>query len=176
MRVLLLLSLFICNSVLSQTVPVVTGSKITQLEAQKILDHHNKVRKQVKTEKLTWSNSLSAYAQQWAENLAQNKNCRLVHSNCVDNTGKRLGENLFWGSDQTAYSPIDASISWYEEISYYDGGPVGGSRFGKYGHYTQMVWKTTREVGVGVAYCKDGGIIVCASYYPSGNVIGQTAY
>lgn len=176
MRFLLLLTLSIFNSAFSQTVPLETGSKITQQDAQKILDHHNKVRKQVKTEKLVWSNSLSAYAQQWADNLAQNNNCKLEHSKCQDNTGKRLGENIYWGSDRTVYSPIDASLSWYSEISFYGGGPIGGSRFNKYGHYTQMVWKSTKEIGVGVAYCKDGGIIVCASYYPAGNVIGESAY
>jgi hypothetical protein len=39
-----------------------------------------------------------------------------------------------------------------------------------------MVWKGTREMGLGVAYTKKGGIIVVASYYPAGNVIGELPY
>jgi hypothetical protein len=39
-----------------------------------------------------------------------------------------------------------------------------------------MVWKTTREVGVGVAYCQSGGIIIVASYYPTGNMMGEYPY
>jgi hypothetical protein len=39
-----------------------------------------------------------------------------------------------------------------------------------------MVWKSTKEVGVGVAYCKNGGIIVSASYFPAGNIVGETPY
>jgi uncharacterized protein YkwD len=176
MRILFYLLLIISQQTFAQGVPQQTGSQISQIDAQKFLDHHNKVRKEVGAEKLTWSNSLSAYAQQWADQLAQYKNCRLVHSDGIDNSGKSIGENLFWGSDKTVYKPNDASISWYEEISNYRGQPIGGPGFGKYGHYTQMIWKTTKEVGVGVAYCSNGGIIVCANYYPAGNFTGQTPY
>jgi pathogenesis-related protein 1 len=176
MRILFYILLFISQQSIAQNVPQQTGSQISQQDAQLFLDHHNKVRKEVKAEKLTWSNSLSAYAQQWAEQLAKTNNCRLVHSNCVDNSGKSIGENLFWGSDNTMYKPIDASISWYKEISKYYGQPIGGPGFDKYGQYTQMIWKNTKEVGVGVAYCSNGGIIVCANYYPAGNYIGQTPY
>lgn len=46
----------------------------------------------------------------------------------------------------------------------------------KVGHYTQMVWNYTREVGAGVAYCPGGGIVVVASYHPAGNIIGSVPY
>jgi hypothetical protein len=39
-----------------------------------------------------------------------------------------------------------------------------------------MVWKNTKEVGVGIGYCKNGGIIIVASYFPAGNYIGQYPY
>ena len=44
------------------------------------------------------------------------------------------------------------------------------------GHYTQMVWNNTKEVGVGIGYCKTGGIIIVASYFPAGNYVGQYPY
>lgn len=89
--------------------------------------------------------------------------------------GRSLGENIFWGSSSDAYSPLDASGSWYEEKQQYRFGPISNVSDGT-GHYTQMVWKDTREMGLGVAYTKKGGIIVVASYYPAGNVIGQLPY
>ena len=141
---------------------------------QQVLEHHNKIRKLVKVPPLQYSASLSAYAQQWAEHLAS-RGSRIYHSDCVHPDGRDLGENIFWGSSAEAYSPLDASGSWYEEKQQYRYGPISNFSDGT-GHYTQMVWKDTREMGLGVAYTKKGGIIVVASYYPAGNVIGQLPY
>lgn len=40
------------------------------------------------------------------------------------------------------------------------------------GHFTQMVWKGTKEIGVGKAFSKDG-VYVVVHYHPGGNVMGQ---
>ncbi len=43
------------------------------------------------------------------------------------------------------------------------------------GHYTQMVWDDTKEVGI--ASVKNNGVVyVVARYYPAGNWIGQYPY
>ena len=39
------------------------------------------------------------------------------------------------------------------------------------GHYTQIVWRTTREVGCAKAEGRQFDFLVCR-YYPAGNVIG----
>ncbi|MEI6088085.1 MAG: CAP domain-containing protein [Bacteroidota bacterium] len=44
------------------------------------------------------------------------------------------------------------------------------------GHYTQMVWKNTKEVGVGVSTCPNGAIIIVANYFPAGNYMRQFPY
>lgn len=41
------------------------------------------------------------------------------------------------------------------------------------GHFTQVVWKGSREIGVGKARSNDGKILVVANYRPAGNVIGR---
>jgi uncharacterized protein YkwD len=177
MRITIFLSLLLLsNFTKAQQIPQITGSAVNAADAKKFLAHHNKVRAQVGVGELKWSAKLSTYAQAWAEKLATSNNCKLKHSECVDKDGTSLGENLFWGSSSDDYGVINGSYSWYEEKQLYANYKVGEPKWKGTGHYTQMVWKSTTEVGVGVAYCKNGGIIVSASYFPAGNIVGETPY
>src|SRR5688572_28011106 len=82
----------------AQTVPAVTGSNASQKDAQIALDHHNKVRKDVGTPPQEWSVELAKYAQAWANNLANNKNCKMEHRPYSGEWKQKYGENIFWGS------------------------------------------------------------------------------
>jgi len=42
----------------------------------------------------------------------------------------------------------------------------------EYGHFTQVVWKGTKEVGIGIASAKNQCIVV-GSYRPAGNMMGD---
>jgi pathogenesis-related protein 1 len=44
------------------------------------------------------------------------------------------------------------------------------------GHYTQIVWRATQEIGCGVAVCADLGQIWVCDYRPAGNVAGRRPY
>jgi pathogenesis-related protein 1 len=176
MKSFLCLLLLISHYSWSQSASEFTGSIIKPTDAQKFLDHHNKVRAAVKVDKLTWSPRLAKYAQQWAQHLAEGKRCKMIHSDCIDEYGNIFGENLFWGSDASAFNSLDASKSWYEEKLNYSYELLGDSRQKDVGHYTQMIWRNTREVGVGIGYCKSGGIIIVASYFPAGNHDGEYPY
>jgi hypothetical protein len=59
---------------------------------------------------------------------------------------------------------------WYNEEPYYNYDRPGFSE--QSGHFTQVVWKNTNQIGCGVSYCDsiEGNFYVC-SYEPSGNVI-----
>lgn len=61
----------------------------------------------------------------------------------------------------------DASKAWYDEVKDYKYGSGEGT-FDKTGHFSQLVWKASKEVGFGYA----GGIVV-ANYYPGGNLMGS---
>jgi hypothetical protein len=39
-----------------------------------------------------------------------------------------------------------------------------------------MIWKNTKEIGVGIATCPAGGLIVVANYNPPGNFMGEFPY
>ena len=43
------------------------------------------------------------------------------------------------------------------------------------GHFTQIVWKSSEEIGVAKAKSPTGKIYVVANYSPAGNIIGQFA-
>ncbi len=151
------------------TVPQTTGSAVRTAQAQAALDFHNAKRAEVGTPPLQWSAQLAAVAQTWANHLAKDANCSLQHTR--SNT---YGENLFGGSGM-AYTAVDAANSWYSEKPKYGGGELTNDNWAASGHYTQMVWRNTTQVGMGQATC-NGAIVIVAEYDPAGNYMGEKAY
>ncbi|KTG04961.1 hypothetical protein cypCar_00029755 [Cyprinus carpio] len=41
------------------------------------------------------------------------------------------------------------------------------------GHFTAMVWKSSKKLGVGKAVASDGSTFVVARYFPAGNITNQ---
>lgn len=158
----------------AQTVPATTGSKVSQQQGQIALDFHNKVRADVGSPALQWSEELAKFAQAWADNLAKN-DCAFEHRPRSGEWTQKYGENIFWGS-ASSYTVLNASEGWYGEIKDYTYGPLEGTNWAKTGHYTQMVWKNTTHVGIGAATCASGAILIVANYNPPGNYMGQKPY
>ena len=59
---------------------------------------------------------------------------------------------------------------WYEEANNYN--YKEDFQQGK-GHFAQIVWRSTKEVGFGRAKALDGKWYAVANYFPAGNYIGQ---
>jgi pathogenesis-related protein 1 len=172
MRLFVLLFIFFITQ--SQVVPSKTGSQISQKDAQKALDLHNKIRKEVGVPDLQWSKELSVFAQEWADHLA--KKCNMEHRPRTGTWAQRYGENIFWGSNGDMYTVVDACNSWYSEKKDFSGPSFTGHEENVVGHYTQMVWRTTTKVGIGVAKCNNGAVIIVANYDPPGNYLGHNPY
>ncbi len=151
-------------------VPSRTGSKLPTDQAQAALDFHNDMRDKHGVPALQWSTELSAVAQEWAEHLASRRQCGLQHM-----SNNRYGENLFGGRGRD-YSALFASQRWYSEIDDFRYGPLSADQVHGVGHYTQMIWRTTTHVGIGVARCPNGAQVIAAEYDPPGNYIGQAPY
>jgi uncharacterized protein YkwD len=118
---------------------------------------------------VTWSDTVAASAQTWANNLATTNNCGLQHES--QNT---YGENLAMGTNLTPKQAVDM---WAGEKNLYTWSATysmtdfnGGS-----GHYTQLVWRKSTQVGCGSATCGRNVVISCRFLSP-GNFIGQAAY
>lgn len=161
--------LTVCMVSAAQAVPAATGSSVPPAQAQAALDFHNAKRHDVGVPPLQWSPQLAAAAQQWANHLAAS-GCAFDHT-----PNNRYGENLFAGNG-TPYTPLDAAKDWYSEISKFHYGVLTSNNWYAAGHYTQMVWRNTTQLGIGQSTCKDGSTIIVAEYDPPGNYIGQAPY
>ncbi|XP_023696397.1 Golgi-associated plant pathogenesis-related protein 1 [Paramormyrops kingsleyae] len=131
---------------------------------QEFLDAHNAYREKHGAPDLTMSAKLCSSAQKWADHLLTTKN--LQHSNT------NYGENLYysWSSAQKELSGNEAVDTWYNEIKDYNFSNPGFSS--ATGHFTQVVWNTSEEVGVGLA--TDGNyFFVVGQYNPAGNMAGS---
>ena len=63
--------------------------------------------------------------------------------------------------------------NWYGEVKNHN---YSGDWKSNTGHFTQIIWKDTKEVGFGKCRDKGGNIYVVANYYPAGNVLGYFKY
>lgn len=63
--------------------------------------------------------------------------------------------------------------SWYDEIKLYTFG-VEPKKSGT-GHFTQVIWKNSKLLGVGVSRNNKNQTFVVCNYDPAGNYIGQHA-
>ena len=130
-----------------------------------LTDAHNAVRKQVGVAPLRWSRALARHAQSWADRLAVN-DCALKHR-----PSDKYGENLFWSSQPATASEVVAE--WASEAAHYD--RRTNRCKATCGHYTQVVWATTKSLGCGAAPCGGGEVWVC-NYDPPGNIVGRKPY
>lgn len=135
-----------------------------------MLNLHNYYRAQHSAPPLTISRRLNQIAQAYADQLAATS--RFEHSgNRLYN--EILGENLYM--EWISHGPVPVSTrtamkSWYDEIGLYDFNNPGYSE--ETGHFTQMVWRSTKWLGVGMALSADGReVYFVTNYYPAGNIV-----
>jgi uncharacterized protein YkwD len=133
--------------------------------AQEMVSAHNIVRARVGTAPLTWSDRLAGIAQTWADRLQASG--QFAHSPNND-----LGENLFEIAGAPA-TPSRVVNDWAGESRDYDYG--SNTCRAVCGHYTQIVWNETKEVGCAVARGGGREVWVC-NYDPPGNWAGKKPY
>ena len=133
--------------------------------AREMLTAHNAVRATVKSPPLVWSEKLTASAQEWADKL-------IAERQFVHRPKSKFGENLYQveGSKATAAHVVER---WASESVLYD--YKSNHCRGACGHYTQIVWRETKEVGCAVARAGIREVWVC-EYNPPGNFVGFRPY
>lgn len=129
--------------------------------AREMLNAHNDVRGRVGLPPLQWSADLAAYSQKWANSLIADN--RIAH-----NSKSPYGENIL--SSGLGSTPASVVTEWASESKDYNYST--NTCNGDCGHYTQLVWRSTRKVGCAMASNTQREIWVC-SYDPAGNVRGK---
>ncbi|RKO97816.1 hypothetical protein CXG81DRAFT_5762, partial [Caulochytrium protostelioides] len=115
---------------------------------------------------MAWNASLAETACGWSETQARK---RLMHHSTLG-----YGENLYSTSRGGDTSCSVAVAAWVaEKVFYASGMPVGGDGVHDYGHFTQVVWPGTKQVGCCSATADDGATYWTCEYHPAGNVLGQ---
>lgn len=171
------LALMLCATQLFLGTPLMAASDSIE---QGLLAAHNEARAKVGVGPLRWSDAIAGSAQQWADYLAQDNQCKMRHSHKND-----LGENLYWSSavlwsdgrrELNVVSPSDVVMSWESENRDYDYHSNSCQPSKVCGHYTQLVWANSTRLGCAYSICPDLGQIWVCQYTPPGNYVGQKPY
>ncbi|GEM08434.1 hypothetical protein Rt10032_c05g2451 [Rhodotorula toruloides] len=143
-----------------------SGDSVQAISLQK----HNDLRAKHHAPALTWNAALADAAQAWA-------------NKCVFQHGG--GKALSAGENIAAYSGSKADVAyaislWSDEEAKYNYAKPGYAD--ATGHFTQMVWKGTTQLGCAQAYCDpltipgsnswSGYFYVC-EYAAAGNIVGS---
>ncbi|ORY55850.1 SCP-like extracellular protein [Pseudomassariella vexata] len=121
-----------------------------------ILNSTNFYRTKHNASSVRWNSTLVDFALSYLDST-----CDFAHS------GGPYGENLALGCSN-ATSCVEA---WGNERDEYDFGNPDFSE--ATGHFTQLVWKTTTDVGCSARICGDAGWYLVCEYWPRGNIIGE---
>lgn len=143
---------------------------------QGILDAHNIHRANHSVSGLAWDDRMASIAAQIAASC--------VYAHDTSTGGGGYGQNIGAGSPPSDIPSMISDLMYNDEINYYPGygGEPDMSNFHLWGHFSQIVWKSTTSVGCATQYCPGGlantggGVspyfTVC-NYSPPGNFGGQ---
>ncbi len=176
-----LLSLVIgCGSRRGTSPKIITAQTGLNPTQQKVVNLHNEKRHHYFDDSdLRYSFGLEMDAQDYANKLAENG----TFGHDPYNHQKGYGENLYAHTQSTPVTIEEAMRQWYDaEMPFYnyeDGTCAEGydskGRRVSCGHYTQIIWKNTHEVGCATAQYQrgrfKGGYVYVCKYKKAGNVI-----
>jgi uncharacterized protein YkwD len=133
--------------------------------ADEMVAAHNAIRLKLNLPPLAWSGKLAKAAQEWADTLIRGGAFRHpLKSPWGQNLAEFYRDELL--PDQVVHG-------WASEAAGYD--YKTNRCTGTCGHYTQLVWRDTKEVGCAVARRGEREVWVC-DYAPPGNYVGMRPY
>lgn len=97
----------------------------------------------------------------------------MANSNRMSHSLGKYGENVFMSTNvkmTDSDAAVQATTSWYNEYSKYNYKMPGFAA--ATGHFTQVVWKDSKYLGIGVARSAQS-VYVCGNYNPPGNYVNE---
>lgn len=147
----------------------------TPADMQPLLDLMNEARAEVNSPPLRWNSAVAATAATWAAGCSWGhapQNERVLR-------GELMGENLGGGTGNR-WTPEGLGQGWNDEKVFFDCASNECQPNEVCGHYTQVIWRETTEVGCALHDCTSGSpfgggawqYLVCR-YLPAGNFVGM---
>jgi hypothetical protein len=152
-------------------------------QEEALLLAHNEARGAVNVlTKLVWNKTLQQDAQSYANTLANSGAWEHDPKNHEGYSNGPYGENLYASTSKPTLK--DAADAWIKEKRDYHYGKVGDAstcnKDAICGHYTQVIWKETSQVGCAIAKYSTGNMknwyVVVCKYKTPGNYEGETPY
>ncbi|XP_022791759.1 protein PRY2-like [Stylophora pistillata] len=148
------------------------GGTFTEEEEQG-LAKHNEFRQVHGVPAMTLDRQMCDEAKQYAQTLSNMGS--LMHSPSSERSGQ--GENLAMGCSIRAPQTIEEAVTnWYNEVCRPGYDFYIPSFSAGIGHFTQVVWKESIVLGIGIASGKKNGMncaYIVAIYRPAGNMVGE---
>ena len=148
------------------------NKEIVQIR-KNILNKHNILRSNHETQKLKLNNKLNEMAQTFAEKCAASSDgeiyCLDLYENDENGEYEMIGQNIAVIKNNN--NVLDICQKWYNEKYNYN---FDSNKYiDKTGHFTQMIWKNTTDIGIGYKESQDGIKYFIVYYYPAGNIFNK---
>ncbi|CAG7916494.1 unnamed protein product [Penicillium olsonii] len=163
---------------LSTSTSAAAAATPTNAYQETILYNHNVHRSNHSASSVTWSGSLESSARTLAE--------RCVYQHDTSIAGGGYGQNIGYGVGESSIGEMITNLMYNDEMMFfadlYGKASPDMSNFDAWGHFSQIVWKGTEEVGCATVVCPSLGnaggsnvpFTVC-NYSPAGNYDGEYA-
>ncbi|KAL4915122.1 CAP domain-containing protein [Aspergillus aurantiobrunneus] len=165
----------------SETTTSTAAPSSTQAPANdyqsKVLHSHNVHRANHSSPDLTWSSDLEASARVLAS--------RCVYEHDANINGGGYGQNIGYGTSADDVDIMISNLMYNDEMGFFENlyglATPDFGLFDKWGHFSQIVWKASTQVGCATVQCDSLGNVdstsavpftVC-NYNPQGNVGGE---
>ena len=146
----------------------------------KLLEKHNSIRAKHKSPALTYSEEIAEIAQAASERYLELGKIEMINEYY---NGELLGENNYICGGFICFPPdIDTIMSYwyYREEPYFDYAKGESKYSTSVGHFTQVVWRSTKYIGCGFARGEwndfDDAYYLNCKYYPAGNIKGREVF
>jgi hypothetical protein len=134
----------------ASTAPAPISTTVSSDYKQGILDSHNMHRANASVPGLVWDDNMASIAAEIAAS------CVYAHNTQAGGGG--YGQNIGAGAPDSEVAAMITNNMYNDEIGFYPGygSEPDMTNFEKWGHYSQIVWKSTVGVGCFTQHCPNG--------------------